>query len=236
MANSYFDFKKFRVEQSDCANKISTDACVFGAWLARLVQGGYVLDIGTGTGLLALMLAQAKALHIEGLEIEACCAKQAKANIERSDYNSKVKITCEDARHFESTVSYDYIISNPPFFNNSFQNTDSKKTQARQTETLGADDWEVILHRHANARTVVAILLSNNDILEEYKKVFAKLGFQLQTMEMLDKVNAACKRVILFAGKQALKIKIPSSFVYKDVKGNYTSEMKDLLSPFYLNL
>ncbi|MCD8529282.1 MAG: methyltransferase domain-containing protein, partial [Chitinophagales bacterium] len=80
MANSYFDFKEFRIEQSHCANKVSTDACVFGAFVASQTIGKSILDVGTGSGLLALMLAQKSKAKITGIEIESSCTKQAKEN------------------------------------------------------------------------------------------------------------------------------------------------------------
>ena len=236
MANTYFDFKQFRIEQSNCANKVSTDACVFGAWMAKLIPSGKVLDIGAGSGLLSLILAQGNAQKVIGIELDPNCAQQAAENVSLSKFSDKVDILTADARNWQGTANFDYIISNPPFFNNTFKNTDSRKTQARQTESLGPKDWVQILANNSKENTLVALLLSNNDVLEAYEDQFTDLGYIIQKIELLDHSKATCKRVILFAGKRKMEKDLPATFTYKNQDGSYTDEMIALLKDYYLHL
>ena len=114
MSNSVFKFKKFAVNQDQCGMKVGTDGVLLGAW-AR--GGNRVLDIGTGTGVIALMLAQrfpkAKITAIDIAE-EAC--RQAKENVSASPFAHQVQVEHTSLQEFESAERFDCIVSNPPFF------------------------------------------------------------------------------------------------------------------------
>lgn len=140
MANSYFQFQQFRIEQGQCAQKVSTDACLLGA-AADLTAATRVLDIGTGTGLLALMAAQrAPAAHIEALELDAAAAVQAAYNVAASPWASRITVhplglAAYAARHpappAGSGAQFSHIICNPPFFRRSLAPPDAARATAR---------------------------------------------------------------------------------------------------------
>src|SRR6478672_11745355 len=102
--------------------KVCTDACIFGAWVSNTIAGrlhaGNCLDIGTGTGLLALMAAQKSTLHIDSIEIEKNAYVQAGENFSKSPWKDRIEIFHGDINAFSVTKKYDLIISNPPFFEN----------------------------------------------------------------------------------------------------------------------
>jgi len=137
MSNNYFSFKQFTVQQSDCALKVCTDACLFGAWVAAHVKDDApttILDIGTGTGLLSLLLAQKiPAAQIDAVEIDATAAAQAASNVEATDWNIKVHNTAIE--NF-SSIKYQHIISNPPFFSNDLKSDDALRNTAMHSTTL----------------------------------------------------------------------------------------------------
>src|ERR1700736_6230070 len=101
MSNSYFQFKQFVIQQDQCAMKVCTDACILGAWFAEKTPSySLVLDIGSGTGLLMLMLAQKHKGEIHGIELEQSCFNQLRDNIQQSKWKDKLKVFPGDTRSF----------------------------------------------------------------------------------------------------------------------------------------
>ena len=123
--------------------KVGTDGLLLGAW----AQGGkHVLDIGTGTGLIALMMAQRfPDAHVDAIDIDADAASQAEDNARRSPYADRVAVRCVSLQEYVAEREYDSIVCNPPFFAQSLQSPDSKRTLARHSVALPFDD----LFRHA---------------------------------------------------------------------------------------
>ena len=140
MANNYFQFKQFTVYQGGCAMKVCTDACIFGAVVSA--QAGNnpliknVLDIGTGTGLLSLMMAQKTAALIDAIEIDPLAFVQAAKNFEQSPWHNKLTIHNTDVLEFHPEKKYDLIISNPPFFEGDLKSENRKKNAAKHDTTL----------------------------------------------------------------------------------------------------
>ena len=117
MANTYFQFKQFIIHQDQCAMKVCTDACILGAWFAEKIPSqSAVLDIGSGTGLLMLMLAQKNKSEIDGIELDLSSFKQLKENISISKWKESLHAFPGDVRTFSFSSKYDFIIVNPPFF------------------------------------------------------------------------------------------------------------------------
>lgn len=235
MSNSYFQFKQFRIEQSLCANKVSTDACVFGAFIAPYLKNQRILDVGSGSGLLSLMSAQAGAKKVIGVEIEEKCANLSKENVMNSDYKNIIEIANIDIKDWEGKEKFDWIISNPPFFNNTYPNPNEEKKLARQAISLQACDWRIIIEKAKASK--VAFLLSNNEIYETYKSELNAINYTFQqSIFLYDKKDMASKRVILFASEELWEENFESNIIYKNEDGSYTEVMKKLLFPFYLNI
>lgn len=144
MPNSYFQFKQFRIEQAQAGMKVTTDGCLFGGWVANEIRNTgepkRILDIGAGTGLLSLMLAQVThESKITAVEINEAAFMEAKHNFERSLWSDRLR--CFHAPIQELTdETYDLIICNPPFFKDSQQGTNENKNQAVHSGTLDAND------------------------------------------------------------------------------------------------
>src|SRR5256885_11513386 len=110
MSNNYFRFKQFMIYQDKCAMKVCTDACILGAWLAQKdLPAQHILDIGSGTGLLMLMLAQKQEAIIHGIEINDDCFDQLKQNIQESKWREKLKVHRGDIRNFNPGMQFDFI-------------------------------------------------------------------------------------------------------------------------------
>src|SRR6056297_3070564 len=117
MPANVFHFKQFSVHQDRCAMKVGTDGVLLGAWAGTNIQPRKILDVGTGTGLIALMMAQRfPDATIQGLEIEPEAAEQAQENVTRSPFAERVKIEHGDFFNWDTREQYDLIVSNPPFY------------------------------------------------------------------------------------------------------------------------
>ncbi|MBL7858558.1 MAG: methyltransferase [Cyclobacteriaceae bacterium] len=140
-SNTHFNFKQFAVHHDRCSMKVGTDGVLLGAW-TDIRHVNTILDIGTGSGVIALMLAQRTSDHvaIDAVEIEAEDAAQARGNVTQSPWPKKVVLHEIAVQDFFPTNQYELIVSNPPYFNNSWQPPDPKRYQTRHTVTLTYTD------------------------------------------------------------------------------------------------
>jgi tRNA1Val (adenine37-N6)-methyltransferase len=128
---SIFKFKKFEVNQSDCPMKINTDGVLLGV-MANHPSPLRILDIGTGTGVIALMLAQRyEDAQVEAVEIDPSAANRAKLNFETSAFAGRLSLQCADISAYESSNRFDLILSNPPYFVNDLKSLEPRKGLAR---------------------------------------------------------------------------------------------------------
>jgi tRNA1Val (adenine37-N6)-methyltransferase len=141
---SVFRFKQFEVNQADCAMKINTDGVLLGA-IAHHSQPLRILDIGTGTGVIALMLAQRfPDASVDAVEIDQLAATRAATNFNSSLFASRLVVNCVDITSFKTTNRYDLIVSNPPYFVNDLKNPEVRKGVARHAHE---DFFESLLYK-----------------------------------------------------------------------------------------
>ena len=140
MSNSVFHFKQFAIHQDKCAMKVGTDGVLLGAWATANLPGGgasSVLDVGTGTGLIALMIAQRNSQAvIDAIDIDGDACRQAVENIKQSPFKDRISVVKQSFFDFSPAKTYDLILSNPPFFKNSLHCPDPKRTAARHEDSL----------------------------------------------------------------------------------------------------
>lgn len=137
MANGYFQFKQFTVHQQHCAMKVGTDGTLLGAWALAAEGSCRILDIGTGTGLIALMMAQRyPKAQVSAIDIDDGAVRQAKENVSASPFADRINVTKADVLTFEEEERYDSIVCNPPFFEDSLTCPDPQRTEARHTVSL----------------------------------------------------------------------------------------------------
>ena len=141
MSNPFFQFKQFTIRHDKCAMKVGTDGVLLGAW-AGTESCNRILDIGTGTGLIALMLAQRSKAAIDAIDIEADACLQAQENAESSLFAGRINVFHSDLVDFAqaSTHLYDLIVSNPPYFVDSLKCPNLQRNTARHTDTLTLED------------------------------------------------------------------------------------------------
>ena len=141
MSNPFFQFKQFTIRHDKCAMKVGTDGVLLGAWTG-IESCNRILDIGTGTGLIAMMLAQRSKAVIDAIDIDAEACLQAQENAESSPFAERIKIRHSALSDFAQTDTglYDLIVSNPPYFVDSLKCPDQKRNTARHTDTLTLED------------------------------------------------------------------------------------------------
>ncbi len=138
MANGYFRFKQFTVHQQHCAMKVGTDGTLLGAWALATEGSCRIFDIGTGTGLIALMMAQRyPKAQVTAIDIDDVAVRQAKENVSASPFADRINVMKADVLTFKEEEKYDSIVCNPPFFEDSLICPDPQRTEARHTVSLG---------------------------------------------------------------------------------------------------
>ena len=139
MANPFFTFKQFTIRHDRCAMKVGTDGVLLGAWTS-VDHSHRLLDIGTGTGLIALMLAQrCPQAFITAIDIDAEAVEQARENALSSPWKDRVEVLLQDICTFPANQQFDTIVSNPPYFIDSLKCPDDQRNTARHTDTLDAE-------------------------------------------------------------------------------------------------
>lgn len=137
MSNAYFSFKQFTVYHDRCAMKVGTDGVLLGAW-ADVSDSKHILDVGTGTGLISLMLAQRSDALITAIDIDESAINQAKDNVLVSPWKDRISVKKIDVNEYVESHAFDVIVSNPPYFIDSLKCVNEQRNKARHTDTLSA--------------------------------------------------------------------------------------------------
>ncbi|WP_432710331.1 tRNA1(Val) (adenine(37)-N6)-methyltransferase [Pedobacter sp.] len=230
---SLFKFKQFEVEQADCAMRINTDGVLLGAILQH-PQPGKILDIGTGTGVIAMMLAQRfSQAMVTAVEIDGPAALRAASNFSQSPFAAQLEIKHGDITHFQTAVRYDLIVSNPPYFVNDLKNAEDRKRIARHA---GEDFFEGLL------RKVAGILAENGKfwvilpVKQAQELVTNAVLFKLYPHRIIHVHSDASKpgfRQIICFGFGNEPLQQEKLYIYI-AEGVYTQAYKDLLKDFFL--
>jgi tRNA1Val (adenine37-N6)-methyltransferase len=221
--------------------KLTTDSCLFGAWAARevqqfTVQNLQLLDVGCGTGLLSLMVAQKNNIEIDAIEIDSEAAEQAKENIRASPWKERIRIINEDVLQWNPDKKYDRIISNPPFYEDDLKSNKKEKNVAHHSEGLRLKELLHFVKTHLTNDGVFYLLLPYkrlNDIeslledhnLRLHKKILVKQTTAHQPFRLM----------IQGAAYKSEKIK-EERLTIKNVQQHYTPAFISLLKDYYLHL
>jgi tRNA1Val (adenine37-N6)-methyltransferase len=237
MANQWFRFKQFTIRQDRCAMKVGTDGVILGAW-ATVEGSGRALDIGTGTGLLALMLAQrSQRLLIDAIEIDPAAAQQAAENVAGSVYAERISVRLSDFRDFdpEAGVGYDLVICNPPYFNRSFKAMGNGRTLARHSDTL---DLEVLFGRVGRLLRPtgrISMIIPSGQV-EFAKEIAGEHHFHPERiLEILPVPGAAPKRHCLAFTRNKTTPEYQSMVIEEHGRHGYSDAYRELTKEFYLD-
>lgn len=235
MSNSYFKFKQFTIEQGGCAMKVGTDGCLLGGWF-DCSQSQRILDVGTGSGLIAIMAAQRCNAMVTGIEIDNEAALQAKDNVKNSPWCDRVEIIKKDLLEYVPEELFDTIVSNPPYFVNSMKCDDASRTLARHSDSLGSEEFFACADRLLAPHGKVSIVIPC-DIAEEWRRSAKGYGFVASRIAYIKTTpRKAPKRVLLeFSRGNAVEC-IESTLVLENSPGVYSKEAQDILRDFYLKI
>jgi tRNA1Val (adenine37-N6)-methyltransferase len=240
MANNYFQFKQFTIQQDQCAMKVTTDGCLFGAMAAANIQDPKnniqtILDIGTGTGLLSLMLAQKSTATIDAVEIDEATSSQAKENFDRSPWKERLNICNADITVFSPEKKYDCIITNPPFFEDDLRSSDVNKNNAKHDTALTLKQLLQTIDLHLKEDGIFFILLPFR------RAVYFEKEAALFNFSLAEKLNVRqtprhnhFRSILLFTRKEMPTI--VNELTIKGDDNQYTAGFIDLLKDFYLHL
>lgn len=238
MPESHFRFKKFVIHQDRCAMKVGTDGVLLGAWIQPGNNIKRILDIGTGTGLLALMLAQKSNAMIDAIDIDPSSVKQASENFSNSPWPERLKAIHGSFQHFSHSTSekYDLIVSNPPYFSDSFKTAVSSRTQARHSdESLSFEALiDGVVKLLSPFGTFYLILpLKEGELFENLAA--AKGLFANQITNVVTRKGKPIKR-LLMSFQFYRKEKINGGLIIQDDDGNFSEDYRKLTDEFYLGL
>ena len=237
MSNTYFQFRQFRIEQQHCAMKVTTDACIQGAWTPIQPHVKRVLDIGAGTGLVSLMLAQRNpGILIDAIELDTAATAQATENISASPWHDRICILQGDATNYPFPHKYDLIICNPPFFSNSLLSSTQQKTMARHTLSLSQNDLFTIINDNLTDDGYASILLPIAEYQQWHTLIKNNGWHEVGKLSVSHTPGAQVKRVVSLCSKNVMEIAGEHQLVIKDSNQQYTPDFTALLSPFYLQL
>jgi tRNA1Val (adenine37-N6)-methyltransferase len=224
--------------------KVTTDACLFGAWVANEVKSEKVkvknvLDIGTGTGLLSLMYAQKSAnIFIDAIEIEKETYEQAKENITASPFADSINLIHGDTKTFSFTKKYDLIISNPPFYEKELRSVDQKKNIALHNSGLSLEELLSVIKSNLSVGGIFYLLLPYKRNEEIKKVLFEKDLSILKIIFVKQSTNHDYFRIILtgkLKDENEIETIIDEISIWDD-RQQYTEEFKELLKDYYLYL
>lgn len=235
MPNPFFRFKQFTVYHDRCAMKVGTDGVLLGAW-TNVSDSERILDVGSGSGLISLMLAQRnpKAI-IHAIDIDKDAIEQTRINIESSLFVDRISSECISlADHVENdTDKYDLIVSNPPFFIDSLKSPDGKRSKARHTDTLMVEDLVKDASELLTAKGKISLIYPIG-----YKEKLLPLAeentlFVTRVTDVYSTPRSNPKRVLIELSKEDRRVE-ESELIIETDRHIYSDQFIDLLRDFYL--
>lgn len=248
---SSFTFKQFAISQDRCAMKVGTDGVLLGAW-ARVVHCRRVLDIGTGTGLVALMAAQRSRAHIVAIDLDADAVAQATANVAASPWPARIQVMEVDAREIDnSDVSiqnsesthpeanseflFDAILCNPPFFENALKSPDAARTMARHTDTLSFDELARSAARLLSPEGELSVIIPYDRAHDMTVSAACQGLFATRQTIVIPVEGGKPKRMLMAFSREGQPHRVDTLCIH-DAQRRPTADYVSLVSDFYLKM
>lgn len=234
-----FRFKQFEVNDSECAMKVGTDGVLLGAWAEPNCNTPCsILDVGSGCGLISLMLAQRfDTATITGIDIDDSAVEQSRTNFANSPFADRLQAHCIPLQQYrlEDPMPFDLIVSNPPFFQESLHCPDAKRTTARHTSTLSYKEllWHAarLLPRNGSLQLILPAAEENDIVCSAVQENF----FLRRICRVRGRVNKPYKRILLDFSRTQNNTLIESELSLGTLDGKRTRDYQELAKGFYLD-
>lgn len=231
-----FQFKQFSIKDENSALKVGTDAVLLGAYV-KLENIKSVLDIGCGSGIIALMMAQKSNSTIDAIDIDFESIQEAKVNFKNSPWSDQIIAIHTSLSDFvkQSNKKYDLIISNPPFFNNSLKSSSDRNNLSKHTSILNHEDLVFGVKNLIAPNGVFAVIIPFDQITSFLNIAFIEGFHCFQKLIIYPTPKKPANRVIIEFRSNRFNKSTEENLTIRDESGNFTEQYKTLTSDFYLN-
>jgi tRNA1Val (adenine37-N6)-methyltransferase len=237
MPNSAFAFKQFNVKQDKCAMKVGTDAVLLGSWI-QPNGSTHILDIGTGTGVIALMLAQKTNASIVGIDIDVSATQQAQENVDESKFKNSITLFNTSFQDYVKTTSlkFQLIVSNPPFFEQSLKSSDEKRSNARHADVLPFDELLEGVIKVLDESGKFCLILPTLEA-DKFRNMAQKKGLYLsKLLRIKSRVDKDTdKRHLMQFEFKPTEFSEETIAIEEDERHSYTQAYKELTKAYYIN-
>jgi tRNA1Val (adenine37-N6)-methyltransferase len=241
MGNPYFQFKQFRIEQGRSAMKVCTDGCIFGAFVARNldssgIESPAILDVGAGTGLLSLMIAQRHSkAEIIGIEPDSGSFQDCMVNFSSSPWSQNLRVVNETIQSYSTShpEKVDVLVCNPPFFVNHLKSPHQNRNSALHIEEAEWLEWMDHLFNLCSSETQIYLMLDPVTWQKTSDFISASGFFVVQQVDLIQ-TKGRFWRTIVCISRQSIPKRCDLVFEVYDKEGLLNSELKKWLSDYYL--
>jgi tRNA1Val (adenine37-N6)-methyltransferase len=238
MPSTSFAFKQFIIKQDKCAMKVGTDAVLLGAWVTPSVNCHSILDIGTGTGVIALMLAQKTNSLIQAIDIDKNACEQAEENIKESKFSNQISVYCSSLQEFskQSGKKFNLIISNPPYFEQSLKSSNEQRSHARHADILPFEELLDGVIKLLEVNGKFCVILPTIEALK-FRSLAEKKGIHLSKLLRVKskKENTIDKRHLMQFEFKQTEFSERTIAIEEAERHQYTSDYINLTKDYYLN-
>ena len=233
MSNSYFSFKQFTIQQDKAAFKVGTDGVLLGA-VADVEGTNRILDIGSGTGLIAIMAAQRSNAEIIALEPDYESYIQCRENISLCPWKERIKAENMSLQEYKTSGLFDLIVSNPPYFMGSLKNPDPRKSSSRHNDSLSGNELLTgasrLMAKGGRLQVIMPYVEGNIFIAEANEYGF----FCNNILKIRPLPNSEIRRLILTFSRQRLKTTEKVLTIEHGKRHEFTEEYINFTKEFYL--
>lgn len=237
MSNTWFAFKQFTIHHDRCAMKVGTDGVLLGAWASKLkINPKYILDIGTGSGLIAIMLAQSYQAIIDAIDLDEQACEQAIENVQSSPWSKHIRVKNLSFQDFfkKQQQHYDLLVCNPPFFSKSLKPDNKQRSIARHNDTLSLKDLLDGAQRLLASDGLFCMILPQDTISKLYTIADSYKLYPQQLLAIRSRAEQTVSRLLIALGRKKTPCQESSLFISKQ-DGEYSQAYQELTADYYLN-